>query len=116
VVKHGGTHVKLASAGGRPADICRGTLSLTIRKRIVKRVHHRRRVTFKTFVLARVSYRLPTGKQESVAVTLSPVGLRLLGAALHHRLSVHASATLTGGRTARRAVVLQLQLPKRRKR
>lgn len=87
---------------------------LTVRRRIVKRVHHHRRVVHRTIVIARGHYRIASGHIRQIAVKLNRKGRRLLKAAGRHseqhrrrrRLRARAKATLKGGHTAHRAIVL----------
>jgi hypothetical protein len=107
VVVHGRASIRL-SCSGTPGSACRGTLTLTIRTRIVTRTHHHRRVITQTLVIARAGYRVRTAHSGSIVLRLSRAGTRLLRRARHHTLAVVAAATVTGGRRAHRAVTLRL--------
>jgi Galactose oxidase, central domain len=102
-VAGGRVEITLACSRG---SACHGTLSLTIRQRVVRTVHHRRKVSVKTIVLAHAAYRITGGRSRAITLRLTPAAQRLLVGAAHHRLSVTASAAVTGGRTARRAVLV----------
>lgn len=105
--------VTLACRGGAAGSTCRGTLSLTRRKRIVRHAHHRRTVTHRTIVLARTGYAVESGQTQPVALRLTDAGLRLLAHADEGRLRVRATATVSGGSTARRAIVVEHKAPPR---
>jgi hypothetical protein len=107
------TSVTLACRGGAAGSACRGTLTLTRRKRIVHRAHHRRTVTYRTIVLARTRYTVASGQTPPVALRLTDAGLRLLTGDDDGRLRAQATATLTGGSTAHRAIVVQRTPPPR---
>jgi hypothetical protein len=113
LVVNGRATVTLACSGGSAGSACRGTLSLSIRKRTVRLVHHRRRVGFTTIVLARAGYTVTSGASRSIKLRLTSAGLALLRHAPHGRASVRATATLTGGRAAQRTIALQLEPRKR---
>ncbi|MGH2873266.1 MAG: virginiamycin B lyase family protein, partial [Solirubrobacteraceae bacterium] len=104
----------LACAAGSGASGCRGTLSLTLAERIVRRVHRHRRVTEKTIVLTRARYRLAAGHSQSIALRLTGAGTGALVHAPRHGLSVLAVATASGGRPAKRTVILAYQVHRRR--
>ncbi|MGH2904529.1 MAG: hypothetical protein ACRDK7_13235 [Solirubrobacteraceae bacterium] len=116
VVTGGGTKVKLACGGGLADSICRGKLSLAVK---VKRSHGhgKHRVTrTKTLLIAHADYTIPAGKDTAVALAgrqttvvlrLTTQGLRLLRAAHRHRLRVRATATVSGGHTAHRVILLR---------
>jgi hypothetical protein len=111
-VAHGRATIRL-SCSATPSYTCRGTLTLTIRKRIVTRAHHRRRVTYKTIVIARVGYKVQGAQTKSIALALTSAGKRLLRTARNHTLAVTATATLTGGKATTRTITLKAA-PKRR--
>lgn len=100
------TSVTLACRGGAAGSVCRGTLSLTRRQRIVRRAPHRRAVIHRTIVLARVRYIVRSGQLRPVALRLTDTGVRLLSRA-DGRLRARATATLRGGSTAHRAIVVR---------
>jgi hypothetical protein len=54
-VVDGRAKITLTCTSRTPGSACRGALSLTIRQRIVRTVHHRS-VSFKTITLAHVAY------------------------------------------------------------
>jgi hypothetical protein len=105
--------VTLACRGGAAGSACRGTLSLTRRKRIVRRADQRRTVTYRTIVLARTRYRVASGDTQPVALRLADAGLRLLTRDDDGRLRARATATLRGSPTAHRAIVVQRTPPQR---
>jgi hypothetical protein len=97
-VDHGPANLELACVGGRPGNVCRGTLSLTVRRR----VHGQLR----TVSLARGDYALKSGRRRPIALRLREGALALLARAPGHRLRAQASATVRGGNGARRVVVI----------
>lgn len=111
-VVHGRAKATLACSGGAAGSTCRGKLSLTVRERIVRRVHHRRTVTYRTIVLARAGYAVRSGHSGSVTLRLGAGALRLLGHSRHRSLRVQATATVHGG-SAHRAIVLELRAARR---
>jgi len=106
LVKHGRTRLTVACAGPGGA-LCRGTLTLTLKRRIVRRVRGHRHVRAQVILLARASYALRAGTRGTVALHLRPVALKLLGRARRHRLAARANATLRGGRAVSRTIVLR---------
>jgi hypothetical protein len=106
-VKRRRTSVTLACRGGAEGGACRGTLSLTRRKRIVRRAHQRPTVTYRTIVLARARYTVASGRSRRVALRLTDAGLRLLVRDDDGRMRARARATLRGGPTAHRVIVVQ---------
>jgi hypothetical protein len=111
-VSAGKTAVTLSCAGGAAGASCRGKLSLTIRKRVVRVSHHHRKVTFVTVTLASVRYSLPSGARKTFTLHLSGAGTKALNTASGHRLSVLATATLTGGKAATHTITLQARTSK----
>jgi hypothetical protein len=108
LVVDGHTAAKLACNGGVADSICRGRLSLTVRKRIVRRVHGHRSVRHRTIAVARARYAVASGQTRAVTLPLTDAGLRLLAHSRRHRVRVRATATLNGGTTAHRTLVLRL--------
>jgi hypothetical protein len=108
---HRRARVQLACSGGVAGSACRGRLSLTVRKRIVRRVHHRRKVIHRTIVLAHARYTVASGETQTVALPLTDAGLRLLERSNDHHLRVRATATVSGGAAVHRAIVVRLQPP-----
>ena len=105
----GKTKVRLTCAG--PAGgMCSGTLTLSIRvkRTVMRKVRgHRRQVTvFKTVVLAHARYMVRSGTSAPVTLTLGHPAKVLLAHARKHKLGVHASATVHGGSTASRGIML----------
>jgi hypothetical protein len=92
-VARGRAKVELTCAGG---GACAGQLELTVLK---KR---------KAVVMARAGYHLSSGQSAELVLHLTRDGRRLLTSARHHRLRVEAFATLTGGATASRTILLRL--------
>lgn len=106
-------NIRLACTGGSAGDICSGRVSLTKRQQVVRRVHGRRTVIHRTVLVARARYAIERGQTETDTPPLTDAGLRLLERARHHRLRVRATATLRGGATARRTIVVRLAAPPR---
>lgn len=86
----GRVKVNLACSDGA----CRGTVSLTVHRR------HR------AIVLAHADYQVAPGSSRLVTLRLTLTGRRLLVETAHHRLRTIARATLSGGPSASRAIVL----------
>lgn len=101
--------VTLACRGGAAGSACRGRLSLTRRQRIVRRAEHRRIVIHRTIMLARARYAVESGQSRPVALRLTDAGLRLLARA-NGRVRARATATLRGGPTAERGIVVRRKL------
>jgi hypothetical protein len=106
LVKRRLVKLELGCSGGEPGSACHGTLSLTFRKRIVRFVHHHRRVSNRTIVLAKARYSVATGHSRSVVLRLTSTALGLLRQAAHHRLRSSAAATTAGRQRASRVVTL----------
>lgn len=85
---------------------CTGTIELT--KRVVVRHHRGRRTTFKrkTLILGHGSYSLPAGHSAVIQIRLTATGKHALARARRHRLSAKVIASVIGGATVRKAVVL----------
>lgn len=106
--RHRRTTLRVACGGGAARSVCHGKLSLTVRKRVVRRVHGRRTTSHRTIVLARAEYRIASGRTRPVPLELTDAGLRLLSRDRGDRLRVRATATLHGGATVRRTLVAWL--------
>ena len=78
IVTGGRTKVGLACDGGLAGSACRGILSSRFRERIVRRTHRRRKVIFKTIVLARAPYTVASGRTRLVALRLTAAGLEVV--------------------------------------
>ena len=113
LVVHRRAPATLACSGGPAGSVCRGTLSLTVRERIVVRVHRRRRVLQRTVVLASARYAIASGRTRTVSLPLTAAGLRLLARTRGHRLHVRATASVRGGATVHRTIVVRLEPPTR---
>jgi alpha-tubulin suppressor-like RCC1 family protein len=105
-VVHGHTGVELRCSGGL-VGACRGTLVLTARRRLAKRVHGRRRPAYETIVLARADYDVHSAHRERVVLWLTNPGLRLLYGARGNRVRAQATVTLGDRRAAYRTLTLQ---------
>ncbi len=101
-------NVRLSCRGGSAGDICSGRVSLTRRKRVVRRVHGRRAVIHRTVLVARGDYAIERGQTETVTPPLTDAGLRLLRRSPDRRLRVRATATVRGGVAAHRTLRLVL--------
>ncbi|MGH2873581.1 MAG: virginiamycin B lyase family protein [Solirubrobacteraceae bacterium] len=104
VVTRGRLKLTLACANRPRGGKCTGTLALSFRESLTRGRHHRHRAP--AVVLAHVRYTIAGGDSRSIALRLSTKALRLVARAPRRRLSVIASATETGGRTAQRKFVL----------
>jgi hypothetical protein len=112
VVRHRRASIELACAGGAPGSTCKGKLSLTIRRRVVRVVRHHRKVRHVTVVIASGRYAVATGHTGSLSLTLTRSGMRLLENASGHRLRTLARATLTSGKPTSRQI--EIRLPAKR--
>lgn len=105
----GRARVALGCSDGLRGTVCTGTISLTIRRHIAIRVHHRRRTKLVTVRIGRAAYRITTGHRDGVNVRLTRECSRLLAAAKHHRLRVLLTAKLRGGKSVKRTITLRLK-------
>ena len=103
----GATQIVVGCFGGAPGSICRGTITLTIVKRVTRIVHHRRKLVLVTVNLGRAAYRLSGGRHK-ITVRLTRAGARLLAAKRGHRLRVRVSVKLAGGKAVMRTITLRL--------
>ena len=106
----GKTKVRLACTG--PAGgACRGTLNLTARvpRTVARRVHgHQRQTTvFKTIVVANRQYALHGGRTALITLKLDKSAKRLLAHARRHTMRVRGNATVQGGKTVHRSIILK---------
>ncbi len=106
LVKRGLAKLELSCSGGGRGSVCRGTLSLTFTRPVVRFVHHHRPVSRGTIVLASARYSVATGKSQRVSLRLTSTALSLLRHAVDHRLGSRATATAARGRSASRVVTL----------
>lgn len=70
-------------------------------------------MAYQTIVLARTRYTVETAQTRHVALRLTDAGLRLLARQDDGRLRARATATLSGGPPARRAIVVERKPPPR---
>jgi hypothetical protein len=113
---------KLVVAGGSvrvpvtcAVATCSGTIELTEHV-VVKRAKGKRKTSRrKTIVLAKGAYTLGAGHTTTVVVQLNSSGKSALAKAKHHRLSVELLASVFGGATAERPVLLGEPPAKHRK-
>jgi hypothetical protein len=73
--------------------VCQGTLKLVSGKKVV----------------GKVAYSVKGGASMSVKLEVTKAGMRLLQKAPRHRISTSATATVAGGLTAKRTIVLKLR-------
>lgn len=104
---HSRTNATLACSGGGGGGACRGTLLLTVGRRVTRRVGQRPAAAIETVMLARTSYSLAAGASRSIVVPLTDAGVLALRAAHGHRLRVQATITPTLGATAERTITLK---------
>ena len=105
-VKRGIARLMLLCKAGPSAGSCSGTVSLTVRRRVKRTVHGRRRMRAVSVVVAKARYSLAAGARKVVPLRLGKVALRLLARG-HGRLKARARVTVRGGRAVRRVVVLK---------
>jgi hypothetical protein len=91
-VKKGHVAIKLSCT----AAACHGKLTLTVRSH------------GKTKTIASARYTIAAGKRATIRLKLTRSALSALHHARHHRLKATAAATVTGGHSARRTLVLAL--------
>jgi hypothetical protein len=85
---------------------CTGTIELT-EQVVVKRRKGKKTISTKeTIVLAEGSYSLAVGHSATIVVHMTEKGRSALAAAKHHQLSANALASVSGGKTAQKSVVL----------
>ena len=113
-VNSGKTRITVACSGGPPKATCRGRVSTTVRRRVVRVIAHHRKVTSKTITYASARYTVSSGKSSPIGLRLTHAGLLALKHATAHRTRVQATASLTGGKAAKRTITLQLK-PKRKR-
>jgi hypothetical protein len=94
---------------------CAGTIELT--ERVVVRRRHDRHMTSgrRTLVLGTVSYALAAGHSATIVVSLTRPGKNALVRARGHRLSAKVSASVIGGTTVSRPIVLNEVQPKHKR-
>ncbi len=89
---------------------CKGTLTLTMRRRVIVRSHGRRRSVMRTVTVGHAPFSLNAGAHRTIKVSLSASARRSLAAARAHRLKVTATIA-----HSHRTVTL-VQPPARRRR
>ncbi len=94
---------------------CTGTIELTERIVIRRRHHGETKTERETFVLARGSYALSAGHSATILVRLTHTGKHALARARHHGLSAKLLASVTGGLTVQRSVVLSETVAKHKR-
>ncbi len=70
---------------------CSGTLTLSVRQRVIVRSHGHRRAVTRTVTVGRARFSLAAGARRTVSVSLSASARRSLAAARSHRLKVTAT-------------------------
>jgi hypothetical protein len=108
IANGGQTKFGLACDGGPSGSACEGILSLTLRQRLARHTRHHRIVTFKTIILGRASYIVPSGQRQLVELRLSDSAQRLLRRAARPWIRVEARAKPTAGAGTHRKVILRL--------
>ncbi len=90
---------------------CSGTIQLT--EQVVIKHRHGRKTTStkKTLVLGKGTYSLTAGHSATIIVHLTSTGKNALAKAKHHRLSANILASVTGGTTVQKSVVLSETVP-----
>ncbi len=110
-VSGGAARVPIACA---PAAACTGAIELTgqITVKGHGRGKHRTKSKKRTVVLGKVSYSLAAGKSATLVVRLAGAGKSALGKARGHRLAAKLLATVAGGASVLKPVVLSEAKPK----
>jgi hypothetical protein len=110
-VSGGAARVPIACAA---AATCTGTVELT--QQVTVKGHgkgkKKTKAKKKTVVLGKVSYSLAAGKSATLVVRLTGAGKGALGKAKGHRLSAKLLASVTGGASVTKPVVLSQAKPK----
>jgi hypothetical protein len=110
-VSGGAARVPIACAA---AAACTGTVELT--GQVTVKGHgkgkHKTKAKKKTVVLGKVSYSLAAGKSATLVVRLTGAGKSALGKAKGHRLAAKLLASVTGGASVLKPVVLSQTKPK----
>jgi len=104
-VKRHRAQLALVCKYGKGAGSCTGTVSLTLRRRVVRTVRGRRRARVRTVVIARTHYSIAAGAGKVVALKLPKPVLHLLVRG-RRPLKARATATVVGGKGASRVVAL----------
>jgi Carboxypeptidase regulatory-like domain len=90
---------------------CAGTIELTEQVAVKHRHGRKTTSTKKTVILGAGAYSLAAGHSATIVVPLTSTGRHALASAKHHRLSARASASVIGGATASRSIVLSQAPP-----
>jgi hypothetical protein len=101
-VSDGVARVPIACASAN----CSGTIELTEQEVLKTHKGKKTIVKKKTVILGKVSYSLAAGHSATIAIRLTAAGKTALAKAKHHQLAVEAVASVTGGKVAKKAVVL----------
>jgi hypothetical protein len=101
------THVMVACSGGGAGAACRGSLTLSIGRRVASGVGQRRSVTAETVRLAGATYSVASGSRRSIRVWLTDAGVLALRGAPGHQLQAHATIALNDGQTAAQTITLR---------
>jgi uncharacterized repeat protein (TIGR01451 family) len=103
----GKAELVLACAGSGTS--CVGTLALTIKQKIVRRIGHRRNTTHKLTLLATARYTVSSGHEGTIVLKLTRVAILRLEHTRGHKLLVRLSVTLVGRPTTTQTITLQLK-------
>jgi hypothetical protein len=101
-VSDGVARVPIACASAN----CSGTIELTEQQVLKTHKGKKAIVKKKTIVLGKVSYSLAAGHSATIGIRLTAAGKTALAKAKHHQLAVEVVASVTGGKVAKKAVVL----------
>jgi hypothetical protein len=101
------TNVTVACSGGGAGGACRGSLTLSIDRRVAHGVGQRRSVTAETLRLAGATYSVASGARRSIRVWLTDAGILALRGAPGHQLQARATIALNGGKTAAQTITLR---------
>ncbi|HEX5592828.1 MAG TPA: hypothetical protein VFX35_05725 [Solirubrobacterales bacterium] len=104
LIAQGHTEVRLGCRGGTASSVCKGMLALATRVPPTRG----RRQSSERLTLAQARYAIPSGKSKLIDVQLRRAALTMLERAPRHELQAKAIATVRGGQTAKRAIVLRL--------
>jgi DNA-binding SARP family transcriptional activator len=99
VVLRGRTEIALACTGGGRGSECQGRLTLTVSRR--------RGARFQRVSVASATFSISAGASAPIPLSLVAAAQQTLGRDAHHQLRVLATATLSDGKTAQRAITLR---------
>jgi hypothetical protein len=98
----GAVRVPISCAGAN----CTGTIELTEQVSVKLRKGGRTITSKRTLVLGKSSYTLAAGHSATIVIHLSAATAKALAKAVHHQLAAELIASVSGGKEARKSIVL----------